>query len=325
MSIKRTLFAFSALMMLPVVALAQDSFPPPISPAPGTANIAVVHFFEDGNMEDSTVVSLTCTAGSIAPSSATLAEGEGQVFVVSNLPDGVDIDCTVTQTGVSDYDAEYLCAVDAEFPNYDFPDNGIPGDDQCGNPFEPSTTSCSFSDVVADGAGYCIVGSVPTPVDVDVTKVWETFGAEQADFDPSVGISLVCPDALEVCAGTICSSSSAFISLSEGAGDFEDEDGNYIGEGVAEFTVVPTWYPTESDPDDQLFTECTATESGVSSSAVEVDNGCGDIEVEAGMGDECTITNTVFFEGIPTLSQYGMAIMALLMLGVGFIGMRRFV
>jgi hypothetical protein len=33
----------------------------------------------------------------------------------------------------------------------------------------------------------------------------------------------------------------------------------------------------------------------------------------------------VFFEGIPTLSQYGMAIMALLMLGVGFVGFRRFV
>ncbi len=41
--------------------------------------------------------------------------------------------------------------------------------------------------------------------------------------------------------------------------------------------------------------------------------------------DECTFTNTAYFEGIPTLNQYGMAIMALLMLGVGFIGFRRFV
>jgi hypothetical protein len=31
----------------------------------------------------------------------------------------------------------------------------------------------------------------------------------------------------------------------------------------------------------------------------------------------------VFFEGIPTLTQHGMAIVALLMLGVGFVGMRR--
>ena len=77
-------------------------------------------------------------------------------------------------------------------------------------------------------------------------------------------------------------------------------------------------------------TECYATENLVSD-AVEVDNGCGDseadaaIEVGIGMGDECTITNTVFFEGIPTLNQYGMAILALLMLAVGFVGMRRFV
>jgi hypothetical protein len=31
----------------------------------------------------------------------------------------------------------------------------------------------------------------------------------------------------------------------------------------------------------------------------------------------------VFFEGIPTLSQYGMALMALLMLGMGFVAVRR--
>ena len=45
----------------------------------------------------------------------------------------------------------------------------------------------------------------------------------------------------------------------------------------------------------------------------------------AGGSGSCTITNTVFFEGIPTLSQWGMALMALLMLGFGFIGLRRFV
>ncbi|MBT8060186.1 MAG: IPTL-CTERM sorting domain-containing protein [Gammaproteobacteria bacterium] len=32
----------------------------------------------------------------------------------------------------------------------------------------------------------------------------------------------------------------------------------------------------------------------------------------------------MFFEGIPTLSQWGMALMALLMLGVGLVGFRRF-
>ena len=38
----------------------------------------------------------------------------------------------------------------------------------------------------------------------------------------------------------------------------------------------------------------------------------------------CDVTGVVFFEGIPTLSQWAMAIMALLMLGFGFVGLRRF-
>ena len=49
------------------------------------------------------------------------------------------------------------------------------------------------------------------------------------------------------------------------------------------------------------------------------------VTVHPGQGASCKFTNTVFFEGIPTLNQYGLAIMALLMLGVGFVGFRRFV
>jgi hypothetical protein len=65
-------------------------------------------------------------------------------------------------------------------------------------------------------------------------------------------------------------------------------------------------------------------------SSVETSNTCGtgshgSVEImPAGAPPTCTFTNTVFFEGIPTLNQYGMAILALLMLGVGFVGFRRF-
>ena len=54
---------------------------------------------------------------------------------------------------------------------------------------------------------------------------------------------------------------------------------------------------------------------------------CADIEGIM-VGDAvvaCDVTFTAFFEGIPTLGQYGKAIMVLLMLGVGFVGFRRFV
>ncbi len=70
--------------------------------------------------------------------------------------------------------------------------------------------------------------------------------------------------------------------------------------------------------------QCRAEES-VSQSGVETEDNCGTRTIPAGGSSECTISNTVFFEGIPTLSQYGLAIMALLMLGVGFVGFRRMI
>jgi len=70
---------------------------------------------------------------------------------------------------------------------------------------------------------------------------------------------------------------------------------------------------------------CKAWEDIVQS-GVESENECADYEtLSAGETYGCTIYNTVFFEGIPTLSQWGMAIMALLMLGVGLVGFRRIV
>jgi hypothetical protein len=82
-------------------------------------------------------------------------------------------------------------------------------------------------------------------------------------------------------------------------------------------------------------TDCKATLSGLSS-AIEEDGPCTIKGIVVGEADDpatddvsetptCTITATAFYEGIPTLSQYGLALMALLMLGVGFIGFRRFV
>ena len=78
------------------------------------------------------------------------------------------------------------------------------------------------------------------------------------------------------------------------------------------------WY---ADPDGG--TDCSVT-LNPASSAVEGDS----CDFSFMLGDTeagCDVVGGVFFEGIPTLSQYGMAIMVLLMLGVGFVGFRRFV
>lgn len=74
-------------------------------------------------------------------------------------------------------------------------------------------------------------------------------------------------------------------------------------------------------PEDTCYAELTGTGSAI----VVDDSDCQDVLVSYGADEACVISAGVFFEGIPTLSQYGMAIMALLMLAVGFVGFRRFV
>jgi hypothetical protein len=69
--------------------------------------------------------------------------------------------------------------------------------------------------------------------------------------------------------------------------------------------------------------QCFADESFDESGIVSEDD-CGLRSIPAGGSSECTIVNTVFFEGIPTLSTIGVALMALLMLGLGMVGFRRF-
>jgi hypothetical protein len=70
---------------------------------------------------------------------------------------------------------------------------------------------------------------------------------------------------------------------------------------------------------------CSATEDIDQSGVESVELGCSGTTLSAGGSHTCVFTNTVFFEGIPTLNQYGLALLVLLTLGVGFVGLRRFV
>jgi hypothetical protein len=69
---------------------------------------------------------------------------------------------------------------------------------------------------------------------------------------------------------------------------------------------------------------CSAAQS-IAESGVETVSDCQVRLLEAGSSDSCTFVNTVFFEGIPMLGDRGLAILALLMLGMGVVGVRRFV
>jgi hypothetical protein len=73
-----------------------------------------------------------------------------------------------------------------------------------------------------------------------------------------------------------------------------------------------------------LSSYCTVTEIQLDSAAEGDDSDCANLPIGIAQGNSCTIYNTVFFEGIPALNRYGMLLLALLMLGVGVIGFRRF-
>ena len=88
---------------------------------------------------------------------------------------------------------------------------------------------------------------------------------------------------------------------------FEDDAPNTF-----EAMVIPQ-YPSNN---------CWVVEK-VNSDFVEITNECQELVISAGQGDACTITNTVFFEGIPILSRNAQLLLLLLMFGVGAVAIRR--
>ena len=153
----------------------------------------------------------------------------------------------------------------------------------------------------------------------NVTKEWEFNDASSDDVNTTSLVDVICYNTIWY------NSSNGNVTLRDWETEFpvlidDDETLTFpVQDPNRTYHVNP--FPETLDD----ATYCMANET-VLDSAVETDNQCdGDLLSVVNPSADCTITNSVFFEGIPTLSQYGMAIMALLMLGMGFVGFRRFV
>ena len=153
----------------------------------------------------------------------------------------------------------------------------------------------------------CRFVMAPAPFEYEITKVFDF--ADDTDVSQVFGVDYTCFNVLD---GT------ADVSL----GSYSSGFGN-IGDTTytVDWLIANPWADAPGE-----YTTCVATEFAYDS-AVESDQGCQApttfMTGDGPMG--CTIVNSVFFEGIPTLSQYGLAVMALLMLSLGFVGFRRFV
>jgi len=173
------------------------------------------------------------------------------------------------------------------------------------NGSETNDTGCEFEAVTEGFLGVCNITNTLDEVDVEVTKVW-------IDENPQF-------DAVNIASAYWFCENTAFCEVGNEGGCNQDS-GNldfYGNPGTDSFSVFPSW---------DGGTECEIYEINLPDGGVEVDDSdCQSIVVSPGSGGECTIFNTRLYEGIPTLSHYGLAIMALIMLGVGLVGFRRFV
>ena len=290
MNMKRALLIFMGALLIPGFALAGD-----VAPFDGTARFDVSKVWVDGEgtevagVTDSVNVTLTCNTGLPLEQSADITSSNGVVFVLTELDSPGDIDCTVTESVPAGYSASYVA-----------------------NESDASDTACVFdgSTEQAGADNFCVITNSPDSVDVTVSTVWNVIndGGEEVSQVTDLTLSCNAPIVGQTEIGTTGIWSKTVL-------------------GVAGSQALALEAKVTPDPDGS--SECWVTDT-VGDSAVERTSTCGDsdnpgMSISVGSGDSCQFTYTVFFEGIPTLSQYGMAVMILLMLGVGFIGFRRLV
>ncbi len=168
-----------------------------------------------------------------------------------------------------------------------------------------SSVSCSWVDLTG-GQYACAIDNDLLPSEVTVTKEW---------IDENPGF-----DAQNIAEAYWSCSNAAFCIGSVGV------NGGGCASGYLDFYGNPDDDSFLVYPDWEDGTTCDVVETYVFDGGVEIDDSdCQDIVLFPGDSAECTIVNTRLYEGIPTLSQYGLGLLALMMLGMGFVAVRRFV
>jgi len=256
---------------------------------PDTALFMVDKHFTDDN-PGSIDVRITCNIGTPLTQDATISEDVPAIFTVNDIQAWDQIRCEIFEVDVttSGYSAKY-------YANEDGPFKG-----SCVYTFADGADS-----VEMQGRNVCDIENQPDYVEVTVDKNWDLLGAGGDAVDTYAQINVRSQGKIKDASKCSNNNDRWCVTL-----HFNGVDSN-----AQTILVRPDWNGTK----------VTLNEK-VADSSIETTNNCsGEVWVYPGVGASCEFENTVFFEGIPTLSQYGLAIMALLMLGVGFVGFRRFV
>lgn len=216
----------------------------------------------------------------------------GVAFVVKAFEAGA-MNCQVYEEPVpAGYEASYVAGVG----------DGVAGDVYAVN--EGGEDDGCWFEAVDSGGFTCEITDTPLPGEFTVTKYWEIAGAEGDEVIEAASVEISCDDTI--------------ISLNGVDLQVATDSIEVLLEGNGDFATI------EVDTTDGTA-NCWAFEDVMQSGVESDDSDCASRPIPAGGSSSCEIYNTVFFEGIPTLDPRGLAILAVLMLGVGLAGYRRFV
>lgn len=245
--------------------------------------------FVDGNNITPVELHISCNDGLPLKSSLTVLPNEGvfgefEVTFVVEKFADGELDCEIREDTPAGYTATYHCQAEA---------NCTTSED---------SQLCAFQGVGVGENNLCLIQNYVDPVAFTVNKQW-LFASTDVDIEDTARISLFCDNVTD--------------------GDGEYNQGNMSWSW--DFEIDNAQQTATVYPNFDGITRCWAVEKAIDS-AVESDHGCADpVTVLVGDGPHsCTVINTVFYEGIPTLNQYGLLLFSALMLLTGMAASRRF-
>jgi len=251
------------------------------------ATFTVQSRFVDNNHITPVTLRISCNTGQILEQTKTVQPNDG-------LFGNFEVSFVVSSLGPTPLN----CTVTQDAPFGYTPSYTCLGESDCVE--AQSASSCSFANVAEGTDNLCQVQSYPNPVPFTVIKEW-LFAAEEIGEQDFANIKLECQN--------------VFDGDGQSSGNLMLWHWPVAGNSERTASIQPSFLGN---------TRCRALENNTFS-AVEATNGCEDW-MPVLIGDNsgsCTITNTVFLEGIPTLGEYGRWLMALMLLGIGMVAVRR--
>ena len=253
-----------------------------------SATFFVQNRFDDGNDETPVTLNFQCTGGTVFNGTKTLSPSEALfgIYEVSFTVSNIPdapISCEVSEVVPTGYEPEYSCESESSCSTNE------------------GAGPCTFEGISDGQQDLCLITNKVKPVELTVTKEWNLIN-EETMITENARIELTCSNVID-------GDGEAFGNSMRWSWIFEGNPASKIA------TLYPRYDGT---------TRCVTDESAQSSS-IESESTCSTPTV-INVGDDkpvCVVTNTVFFEGIPTLNQYGLLLITVLTLMTGMAAVRR--